>query len=229
MTTDRPDRCPCPKCPCPVHRQWSLCVLVTESICTRPWEDVARAALEAGADCLQLREKDLSGRELLSRALRLRELTQQHDAALVINDRPDIAALVEADGVHLGQSDLPVAEARRIVGDGVCIGVSATTLDQASEALRDGADMLGLGPMFPTATKANPGGRTDGSVAGPALAREVLTAHPDTPHLAIGGIDPEHISTLREAGVRGIAVSGVVCSADEPGVVVERLVGAMKS
>ena len=212
-----------------MHRQWSVCVLVTESICTRPWEDVARAALEAGADCLQLREKELSGRELLSRARRLRELTREHDAAMVINDRPDIAALVEADGVHLGQTDLPVAEARRIVGDGVCIGVSATTLDQASEALRHGADTLGLGPMFPTTTKANPGGRTDGSVAGPALAREVLTKHPDTPHLAIGGIAPDHIGTLREAGVRGIAVSGVVCAADDPGAVVERLVGAMKA
>ena len=85
MTSERPDRCPCPRCPCPVHRQWSLCVLVTESICKRPWEDVARVALEAGADCIQLREKDLSGRELLSRARRLRELTHEHDAALVIN------------------------------------------------------------------------------------------------------------------------------------------------
>lgn len=229
MTSGQPDRCPCPRCPCPVHRQWSLCVLVTESICKRPWEDVARAALEAGADCLQLREKELSGRELLSRARRLRELTQQHDAALVINDRPDIAALARADGVHLGQSDLPVGEARRIVGDGVCIGVSATTLVQASEALRDGADMLGLGPMFPTVTKNNPGGRTDGSVAGPTLAREVLTKHPDTPHLAIGGIGPDHIGTLREAGVCGIAVSGAVCTADDPGTVVERLVGLMRT
>ncbi|XHC25301.1 hypothetical protein ABWH91_13880 [Phycisphaerales bacterium ac7] len=61
MTSGQPDRCPCPRCPCPVHRQWSLCVLVTESICKRPWEDVARAALEAGADCIQLREKNCPG------------------------------------------------------------------------------------------------------------------------------------------------------------------------
>ena len=228
MTSEPADRCPCPKCPCPVCRQWSLCVLITKSLCTRPWEEVARAALEAGADCIQLREKDLAGRELLRRASLLRAMTNDAGAALIINDRPDIAALAEADGVHLGQTDLPVDEARRIVGDGLCIGVSATTLDQATEALGAGADTLGLGPMFPTTTKPDPGGRTDGSVAGPSLAREVLAKHPGTPHLAIGGIGPVNIEELREAGVRGIAVSGVVCAADDPGSITSRLLEAMR-
>ena len=228
MTSEPADRCPCPKCPCPVCRQWSLCVLITDSLCARPWEEVARAVLDAGADCIQLREKHLAGRELLRRASLLRAMTNDAGAALIINDRPDIAALAEADGVHLGQTDLPVDEARRIVGDGLCIGVSATTLDQASEALRAGADTLGLGPIFPTTTKPDPGGRTDGSVAGPSLARAVLTKHPGTPHLAIGGIGPENIDALREAGVRGIAVSGVVCAADDPGSIASQLLEAMR-
>lgn len=223
MANEHPDRCPCPRCPKPVRCQWSICVLVTESMCKRPWEEVARAALEAGAACIQLREKELPGRELLARARRLRELTAAHDASLVINDRPDIAALCEADGVHLGQSDLPIGEARRIVGGGVCIGVSATTLAQATEALSAGADSLGLGPMFATRTKPDPGGRTDGSVAGPALVRDVLAKHPGTPHLAIGGISGENIAELREAGARGVAVSGAVCGADDPGAVVREL------
>ncbi|MFI4854870.1 MAG: thiamine phosphate synthase [Phycisphaerales bacterium JB065] len=228
MTNERPDRCVCPRCPNPVCRQWSLCVLITESLCARPWEEVARAVLEAGADCIQLREKELPGRDLLTRARQLRGLTNQHGASLVINDRPDIAALVEADGVHLGQTDLPIAEARRIVGDGVCIGASATTLAQATEALRAGADSLGLGPMFATTTKPNPGGRTDGSLAGPALLREVLAKHPDTPHLAIGGITAANIAELRDAGAKGIAVSGAVCSAKDPGAITEQLLRLLK-
>lgn len=227
MTAPHPDRCPCPRCPPLVCRQWSLCVLITESLCIRPWEEVARAALEGGADCIQLREKDLPGRELLARAKRLRELTRAHDASLVINDRPDLTLLCEADGLHLGQTDLPIAEARRIVGDGVCIGISATTLAQARDALHAGADSLGLGPMFPTTTKPDPGGRTDGSLAGPTLIREVLAAHPRTPHLAIGGIDHTTIPTLREAGAQGIAVSATVCSADDPADAARRLIAAL--
>ncbi len=229
MTNQRPDRCVCPRCPTPVCRQWSLCVLITQSLCARPWEEVARAALEAGADCIQLREKDLPGGELLARARRLRELTRRHDASLVINDRPDIAALAEADGVHLGQTDLPIAEARRIVGDCVCIGASATTLAQATEALGAGADSLGLGPMFSTRTKPNPGGRTDGSLAGPALIREVLAKHAGTPHLAIGGISIDNLAELRDAGAKGIAVSSTVCIAKDPGTVTQQLLEAMNA
>jgi thiamine-phosphate pyrophosphorylase len=203
-------------------------VLITESLCKRPWEDVARAALEAGADCIQLREKELPGRELLARAKRLRELTHAHDASLVINDRPDLALLSEADGLHLGQTDLPLREARRIVGDGMCIGVSATTLAQASDALEAGADSLGLGPMFATRTKPDPGGRTDGSLAGPPVVREVLKKHPGTLHLAIGGITGANIAELREAGAKGIAVSGVVCGADDPGAMARELLEALR-
>ncbi|MFU8828489.1 MAG: thiamine phosphate synthase [Phycisphaerales bacterium] len=228
MTNEHPDRCPSPRCPPLVCRQWSLCVLITESLCKRPWEEVARAALEAGADCIQLREKELAGRELLARAKRLREWTREHDASLVMNDRPDIALLVEADGVHLGQTDLPVEMARRITGGAMCIGISTTTLAQATEALNAGADSLGLGPMFATRTKPDPGGRTDGSLAGPTLVREVLAKHPGTTHLAIGGITGENISELREAGAKGIAVSGGVCGADDPGVVVRQLLEAVR-
>jgi len=216
------------RCPMPVRCQWSVCVLITESLCRRPWEEVARVVLEAGADCIQLREKELSGRELLARARRLREMTTEHDASLVINDRPDLALLAGADGVHLGQRDLPIDAARRIVGDGMCIGASVTTLEQATQAIAAGADSLGLGPMFATRTKMDPGGRTDGSLAGPELVRAVLEKHPGTPHLAIGGVDAGNVGRLREAGVRGVALSGAVCGADDPGAVVRGLLEAIK-
>jgi thiamine-phosphate pyrophosphorylase len=193
--------------------QWRLCVLVTESLCRgRPWLGVARAALEGGADCLQLREKELSDSELLDRACRLVALGREFGRDVVINDRPDIAILAEARGVHVGQDDLPGAEVRRVTGFRLLIGVSTSNLTQARAAARSGADYCGIGPMFATTTKHKP------DLAGPQYVREYL-ADPLTsqrPHLAIGGITPQNAGSLRDAGCRGIAVSSAVCGADDP-------------
>lgn len=208
--------------------QWGVCVIVTERHCTHPWSQVARAALEGGAACIQLREKDRPDRELLQRAHTLRAITREHDAALIINDRPDIALLCDADGVHLGQEDLPIVDVRRIVGLERLIGASATTIEQARAAARAGADYLGLGPMFPTTTKSAPGGRTDGSCAGPALLRAYLAADgPHLPHLAIGGIAPEALPALVEVDCRGVATCAAVCAANEPASIVRALVAAL--
>jgi thiamine-phosphate pyrophosphorylase len=205
------------------RRQWRVCVVLTESLCERhPWLDVARLAMEAGADCVQLREKRLDGGELLDRARRLVGLATEHGADVVVNDRPDVALAAGAAGVHLGQTDLPVRDARAIVGPALLVGVSTSSLEQASAALRAGADVCGVGPMFPTTTK-----RKD-RIAGPAYLRSYLAREPALPpHLAIGGITPENIGELVEAGVRGVAVSGAVCGAPDPGGVVRRLLGAM--
>lgn len=200
---------PVGRCP-----QWRLCVLLTESLCRSPWEMVAAAAIRGGADCLQLREKQLEGAELLTRAKVLVNLARGsgRSVGVIINDRPDIALIAGADGVHLGQTDLPLAQVRALAGSRLLIGISTSTVAQARAAVRSGADLCGVGPMFPTSTKHKP------TISGPAYLREyladpVLTA---CPHLAIGGINAGNISRLAEVGCRGIAVSSAVCGAPDP-------------
>ncbi len=196
--------------------QWTLCVLLTESLCEHhAWETVAREAIAGGADCLQLREKSMDGAELLRRAVRLVEIARASDGArpaVIVNDRPDIALLAGADGVHLGQTDLSVGDVRRLAGAQLLVGVSTTNLEEAHRAVRDGADYCGLGPMFHTTTKDKP------VLAGPAYLRAYLDdpVVRATPHLAIGGITPELAPALREAGCRGVAVSGAVLKHKRP-------------
>ncbi len=193
------------------RRQWRLCVLLTESLCAgRPWLEVAAAAMDGGADCVQLREKSLEGGELLARARRLVELARARGVSVIINDRPDIAVLADADGVQLGQSDIAVADARAITGSRLLIGVSTENLDQARAAVAAGADYCGVGPMFPTTTKHKP------RLVGPEYLRAYLADEmlARVPHLAIGGITSGNILELRAAGVRGVAVSAGVCGAE---------------
>lgn len=194
-------------------RQWRLCVLVTESLCgVRSWEEVVAAALEGGADCVQLREKGLADGELLRRAERVVAMCRETGAASVINDRPDVALLAGADGVHVGQEDLPVAAVRRVAGMALLVGVSTTNMEQALRAARDGADVCGVGPMFATSTKHKP------VIAGAAYLRQYLAeaATARVPHLAIGGITPENVGELAAVGCRGVAVSSAVCGAPDP-------------
>lgn len=198
---------------CGSRRQWRLCVLITESLCTHhAWQTVAIRALEAGVDALQLREKSLTDRELITRARWLTDLCTQHKAACVINDRPDIARLSGAHALHLGQTDLSISEARAIVGLSTLIGISTETMDEARAAALAGADVCGVGPMFATTTKTKP------RLAGPEQLARYL-ADPATarvPHLAIGGISAANVATLRAVGCLGIAVSSAVCSSLDP-------------
>lgn len=209
--------------------QFRLCVLLTESLCKRPWLDVARDAIEGGADCLQLREKNLDGAVLLSRARQLVELASQYGhtnatstnpaparPAIFINDRPDIALLAGADGVHVGQTDLPIREVRRLAGSNLLVGVSTGNLTEASAAADAGADLCGVGPMFHTTTKDKP------ILAGTTYLKQYLAAF-SIPHLAIGGITPANVGELVDAGCRGIAVSSVVCGADDPASICRQL------
>lgn len=211
------------------RRQFNLCVLITESLCTggRTWREVAAEAAKGGADCLQLREKagaqGLEDGELLSRASEFVQIAHAHGAAAFINDRADIAMLAGADGVHLGQSDLPIAGVRELVGARLQIGVSTENLDQARAAIRAGADLCGVGPMFPTTTKHKE------RIVGADYLRAYLADEEcgRVPHLAIGGITPEGARSLAAAGCRGIAVSSYVCGADDPRAAAARLREAM--
>ena len=191
-------------------KQWRLCVLISESLCGGgDWKAVAGAAVDGGADCIQLREKDLEAGTLLDRARWLVELCRPAGVSVIVNDRPDVAMLAGADGVHLGQTDLPCEAVRRLVGRQLIVGVSTSNLEQAKRAQRDGADYCGVGPMFPTTTKHKD------VIVGPDYLREFI-AWGGLPHLAIGGITPANVSQLAAAGGRGVAVSGCVCGSDDP-------------
>jgi thiamine-phosphate pyrophosphorylase len=186
-----------------------LYVLITESLCPHPWLETAEQAILGGADCLQLREKNLEGAELLRRARLLVELCRRHKIPCIINDRPDVALLSGADGVHLGQADLPPREVRKLLGREKLIGVSTHTLDQAKQAVRDGADYVGVGPMFRSSTKPRD------FVAGPGLARQVADALPDVPAVAIAGITASNVDEVLATGVRAVAVTSAVVSAPD--------------
>ena len=197
-------------------RQWQICVIFSEKLCgDRDWREVAQLIADAEPDCIQLREKELDDRELLSRA-RLFVQMAGPQTTVIINDRPDIALLASADGVHLGQTDLPCTEVRTIVGRQLIVGVSTSALSEAEQALRDGADYCGVGPMFPTTTK-----RKD-TIVGPDYLRRYL-AWNKLPHVAIGGISPVNIDRLVDLSVQGVAVSAAVCGADQPDQVIHRL------
>lgn len=205
-------------------RQWTVCVLLSESLCApRTWEEVARGAIAGGADCLQLREKSLSDAMLLERARRLVELSRPAGVSVVINDRIDVALLARADGAHLGQTDLPLDAARALAGGELILGVSCATEQQARAAVESGADYWAIGPMFASTTKP------DRPPAGPELLRRCLSdaAVSCRPHLAIGGITPDNAAQIRAAGGRGIAVSSAVCRAADPAEVCRRLRDAM--
>ncbi len=194
---------------------WRLCVLISEALCPGgDWWAVARAIIPRtetppAVGCIQLREKAIPDRELLDRAKRLVEAARPRGISVVINDRPDIALLSDADGVHLGQDDLPCAQARRLVGPGVVIGVSTSRLEEAKQAKRDGADYCGVGPMFATDTKHKD------TIVGVGYLRQYL-AWGGLGHLAIGGITPQNIDQLVRAGVEGVAVSSAICAAPDP-------------
>ena len=203
---------------------WPLCVLITEALCEHhPWQEVTERAIEGGATCLQLREKDLEDRALRERAAELVACAAGR-AAVFINDRPDIALLAGADGVHVGQTDLSVRDVRRIAGGRLMVGVTAATMDAARQAHEDGADVIGLGPMFPSRTKPKP------SLAGPSLiAAYEASPLPMPPYLAISGITPENVHELAAVGCRSVAVSGVVCGAEDPAAVCRALIEGLKA
>jgi thiamine-phosphate pyrophosphorylase len=177
-------------------------------------------AAAGGARMFQLREKQLGDRALLERAQRVREWTRKAGALFILNDRPDIARLAEADGVHLGQDDLSVKDARRIVGPDALIGVSTHNLEQLRQAILDGASYVGVGPTFPSGTKAF------SEYAGRDFVRQAK-AETSLPAFVIGGINADTIGQAVAAGARYAAVSQAVCQADDPRAVAAALVHAL--
>lgn len=186
-----------------------LYVLLTGAHCPAALDWTIERAVAGGADVIQLREKSLSDRELLARAREVRRHTRKAGALFVVNDRPDVARLAEADGVHLGQDDMTVKDARRVVGPDVLIGVSTHTIEQVRRAVLDGADYIGIGPVFPSKTKPFD------EFPGLEFVRRA-TAETSLPAFALGGIGPENVSEVAAAGARRVAVAAAVAAADDP-------------
>jgi thiamine-phosphate pyrophosphorylase len=169
----------------------------------------ATAIIQAGVDVVQLRDKRLSDRELLERARLLRRLTAKSRTLFIVNDRPDIAAISEADGVHVGQDELTVKDARRVLSPAQWVGVSTHDLQQAQAAVRDGADYLGCGPTFPSGTKSFD------HFPGLEFLRQVATQI-GLPAFAIGGIDAVNINDVLATGISRVAASGAIWRATDP-------------
>ncbi len=170
---------------------------------------IAEAAIRGGADCIQWRDKHSSDAEFLGVARSLRRLTLQESVLFVVNDRVSVAQLAQADAVHLGHLDLPLAEARQLVGDSMAIGRSTHSLKEALEAQAQGADYIGVGPIFATPTKP------DTPAVGPELIRKVAEAI-RVPWVAIGGIDLSNLPLVLSAGALRVAVVRAVAAASDP-------------
>lgn len=186
------------------------------AVTDRAWTDKmslyeqVKAALENGVTCVQLREKELDEEAFLEEAVVIRKLCNQYSVPFIVNDNVDIAIKSGADGIHVGQEDMLASDVRRRVGDKMIIGVSVHTVEEATEAVRNGADYLGLGAVFSTSTK------TDVDTMSSETLRDICAAV-DIPTVAIGGISKKNITQLRGSGVDGVAVVSAIFASDDPG------------
>ncbi len=166
------------------------------------------SALKGGATCVQLREKELDDEAFLYEAIRIRALCKQYGVPFFINDNVDIAVKCHADGIHVGQDDMEAGRVREIVGDDMMIGVSVHSVEEALDAVKNGADCLGVGAVFSTSTKS------DADVLSMETLRDICAAV-DIPVVAIGGIGKDNISSLAHTGVDGVALVSAVFSAQD--------------
>ena len=180
------------------------------------------AALRGGATLVQLREKEKSTREYISLAENLHAICREYNVPLIIDDRIDVAMAVGAEGVHLGQSDMPVGTARKILGDGVIIGATAKTVPQAKEAYEQGADYLGVGAIYPTTTKVKT------VLTSTETLGNICRAVP-IPVNAIGGLNNDNIDILRGIPIAGICVVSAIMKANDPEIAARSLLETFKT
>lgn len=195
-----------------------LCLVTDRNLSRgRPLVEIVAAAVRGGATMAQLREKDADTRAFVELARALKTMLAEAGVAFIVNDRVDIALAVDADGVHVGQSDMRVEDVRRLLGPDRIVGLSIDNVDQIRRGDAECADYLGVGPIYAQSTKidaAPPLG-----VAGLRAARALSTR----PIIAIGGITPDNAAAVLEAGAQGLAVVSAIVSADDPEAATRRL------
>jgi thiamine-phosphate diphosphorylase len=183
-----------------------ICFITDRTYSTIPLYDMVRRVLKAGITFVQYREKGKTRREIYEEAVDLRELTRSFNAVFIVNDHADIALAVDADGVHLGQDDLPLKEARKIMGSRI-VGISTHSLEQASEAEAGGADYIGFGPIFHTTTK-------DAGIPKGVDILKTIKQNVRIPAVAIGGIGIDTAADVMQAGADCVAVATAICRGD---------------
>jgi thiamine-phosphate pyrophosphorylase len=197
---------------------WALYVITDAGLSGgRSHVDVIRAAIDGGATVVQYREKEATTRQLVEEALVLRELTRGAGVPFIVNDRLDVALAAQADGVHVGQDDMPATLARRLMTRERIVGVSVTNLREAIQAEQDGADYLGVGPIFATPTKPD---------AAPPMGLDGLSEvcrRVSVPAVAIGGINEHNAAEVIRAGADGVAVVSAVVAAPDVAAAARRL------
>ncbi|MFN4178976.1 MAG: thiamine phosphate synthase [Armatimonadota bacterium] len=180
--------------------------------------DIAKAAVEGGAFILQLRDKEATTRQLLEWAREIRDLTRRTETLFIVNDRVDIALAADADGIHVGDDDMPVPIARRLLGAGKIIGRSVANEEEALQAVAEGADYVSIGSIFATSTKPDAGEPVGVEMV--KRVRQVLP--PDYPLVAIGGINLQNAAAVFEAGADAVAVVSAIACADDPVTVIRQ-------
>ncbi len=199
--------------------------LVTDAALSegRSTPEIVEAAIEGGVDIVQLREKDRSANDRYRLGLELRERTEAAEVPLIVNDRIDIAEAIDADGVHLGDDDLPISVARELLGPNAILGRSVSTPEAAREAERAGADYLGVGSVYGTTSKETDSEQSEIGLDRVRAIREATTL----PFVGIGGVTPENAADVVSAGADGVAVISAITGAEDPENATRRLSDAV--
>lgn len=178
--------------------------------------EIIEDAIKGGTTVVQIREKEGETLDFYNLALKVKEITSKYNVPLIVNDRIDVALAIKSEGVHIGQTDMPADVARSLIGDEMILGVSASTVKEARKAEKDGADYIGTGAVFPTATKDD----------APSITKDDLkevTGSINIPTVAIGGITLENASELAGTGIAGISVVSAIMNSEDPKTASENL------
>lgn len=178
--------------------------------------EIIEEAIKGGTTVVQIREKEGETLDFYNLALKVKEITSKYNVPLIVNDRIDVALAIKSEGVHIGQTDMPADVARSLIGDEMILGVSASTVEEARKAEKDGADYIGTGAVFPTATKDD----------APSITKDDLkevTSSINIPTVAIGGITLENASELADTGIAGISVVSAIMNSKDPKIASENL------
>ena len=200
----------------------SLYLVTDKSDDVEKFLNTIEEAIKGGVSVVQIREKTANTLDFYTLALKVKKITDKYSVPLIINDRVDVALAVDADGVHVGQSDMPCDVTRKLIGPDKILGVSAATIPEAKKAERDGADYIGTGAIFPTATKDD----------APKITKKDLTDIVDSiniPVVAIGGINLDNAFKLKDTGIKGLSVVSAIMSSQNPKESSEKLLNIFNS